>query len=84
MRQLEVTIGVPGGVHARIAVRLGQLAEAHASSVFLLTPRPISLAKVIDVMALGLEYGATVTVVADGRDEQAALAAVVELLRTGN
>ncbi|MEL4357191.1 MULTISPECIES: HPr family phosphocarrier protein [unclassified Luteococcus] len=83
MRQGEVTIGVTGGVHARMALRLARVVEAHSSSVFLLTPRPVSLARVFDVMELGLEQGASVTVVADGRDEQAALTAVLELLRSG-
>ncbi|MEL4504002.1 HPr family phosphocarrier protein [Luteococcus sp. H138] len=80
MQQRRVTVTVPGGVHARIATQLARIAAAHVSSVFLLAPRAVSLARTIDLLALGLTEGSEVTVVTDGRDEVAALAAVVAVL----
>lgn len=75
-----VTVGVPGGVHARVAADLVRVAAGFGSSVFLLAGSTMSVREVSDLLALGIAQGQQVTVLADGRDEQEALAAVVDVL----
>ncbi len=80
MRQQTVTVTIPGGIHARIAAELAAVVAAHTSSVFLMAGRMTSLARSWEVLSLGVSHGEQVTVIADGRDEEQALAAVVALL----
>ena len=74
MIQRDVLITLDGGVHALVAQQLAGVSDNFASSVFLRhqgtaasTHQPIS------VLALRLNNGTVVTVLADGPDEIAAL-----------
>ncbi|WP_420174434.1 HPr family phosphocarrier protein [Luteococcus sp. OSA5] len=80
MRMERVRVGLDRGVHARVATQLRDHAVQFNSSIFLRTHRSASAASVFDVLALGIAHGDEVTVLADGSDEGAALAAMVEFL----
>ena len=72
-----VTVVDPAGVHAQTAQKLVLLAKTFASSLYLRREGgTATLRDPISILALGLACGATVEILADGADEQAALAAI--------
>ncbi|MBK8447079.1 MAG: HPr family phosphocarrier protein [Micropruina sp.] len=77
MIRRDVTVIDTAGVHARTAQELVVLAKSFASSIYLRRGgSTATLRNPISILALGLACGATVEVLADGADEQAALAAI--------
>lgn len=82
MQAREVDVALPRGVHARVAAQLTALAGSFASSVFLRAGRSVSLADSMDVLSLGIAHGDRVMLLADGRDEAAALEAVAAMLES--
>ncbi|GAA1394856.1 HPr family phosphocarrier protein [Luteococcus peritonei] len=83
MRHQQLTVALPHGLHAQVAALLVERAADFSSSVFLTrirTGETASLARVIDLIALGVHHGDEVVVLADGTDAAAALASVVAVL----
>jgi phosphotransferase system HPr (HPr) family protein len=79
----RATVRLPHGVHAAIAHRLHQAASRFSSSVFLRRgEETASLRSIIPVLALGIQVGAVVEVLADGADEAEAVAAIVGILQS--
>jgi phosphocarrier protein len=82
MIQCEVTIINRLGLHARAAARLVATASRFASNVRLEREGRAADAKsIMAVMMLAATRGVTVTLVADGPDEAAAVAALEQLVR---
>ncbi|WP_455279172.1 phosphoenolpyruvate--protein phosphotransferase [Cupriavidus necator] len=80
-----VTLACPGGLHARPAARAREAARGLDASVVLhYEGRQASLASLVALLGLAAGEGATVELVATGRDSGAALDAVAhELQRAG-
>ncbi len=80
MLEQDVVISNRLGLHARASAKLVQLVQGFKSTVWLVSKgREVNAQSIMGVMMLAAGLGATLTLRADGPDEQAALAAVVEL-----
>lgn len=80
MVEREITVSNRLGLHARAAAKLVQLSGRYASRVTLLCRgREVNAQSILGVMMLAAGKGVVLSVRADGSDEQAALAAVVDL-----
>jgi phosphocarrier protein HPr len=81
MRSVSATVRIPQGIHAAIAHGLHREAGRFESSLFLKHgARTASLGSIVAILALGVERGAEIEILADGSDEAAALVAIVGLL----
>lgn len=77
----SILVGQPAGVHARIAAQAVLVASRFTSSLFVRTGSgTASLTRLADLLALDIGYGDRIEILADGPDEQDALAAVCILL----
>ncbi len=77
MKEFNYTITDEIGIHARPAGMLAKKAKAFESSVTIAKgEKEAALTKLMAVMALGVKHGDTVTVKADGADEEAAIAEI--------
>jgi phosphocarrier protein len=84
MIEREVTIRNRAGLHTRPASMLVKTASQFEAEIFLRRDNyEINGKSVIGVMTLAAEQGATLTLVADGTDEEAAAEALVELFEDG-
>ena len=84
MKEFEFTIGHPLGIHARPAGQLVQLAsrfESEATVTLERSERSASLKRLLAVMGLGAKGGDRLLVRVEGRDEEAAQAAIKTWLR---
>ncbi|ADG40981.1 MULTISPECIES: phosphocarrier protein HPr [Leuconostoc] len=71
------------GIHARPATLLVQAASKFTSDVTLsYQGKDVNLKSIMGVMSLGVGQGADVTIKAEGEDETAAIAAIVEAMET--
>lgn len=81
MQQCTYQIQDKYGMHARPAGLVVKLAQTFDSSITITCrSRSCSLKRLIPVMALGIHQGETVTVTADGPDEEACIQAVAQFL----
>ena len=72
------------GLHARAAARFVQLAARFASQVRVARDTKVMDGKsIMGILLLAAARGTTITISADGADEQAAVDALVELVATG-
>ncbi|NOT07367.1 MAG: HPr family phosphocarrier protein [Gemmatimonadales bacterium] len=84
MIEREATIVNPLGMHARPAAQLVKLASTFVSDLELVKDGdPINAKSIMGVMMLAAECGSTLTVRADGPDEEQAAAAIVALIAEG-
>ena len=80
MLEKDIVISNRLGLHARASAKLVQLVNGFKSSVMLIgNGREVNAKSIMGVMMLAAGLGSTVTVRADGPDEQNALDAVVDL-----
>ncbi|TAL87017.1 MAG: HPr family phosphocarrier protein [Rhodanobacter sp.] len=80
MLEQDVVISNRLGLHARASAKLVQLAQGFKSTVWLVSKgREVNAQSIMGVMMLAAGLGATLTIRADGPDEQSALTAVAEL-----
>lgn len=69
------------GLHARASTKLTQTASLFASEVWIeRTGRRVNAKSIMGVMMLAAGKGSIVTLEADGKDEQQAIDALVELI----
>ena len=72
------------GLHARAAARFVQLAARFTSQVRVARDTKVMDGKsIMGILLLAAARGTTITISADGADEQAAVDALVELVATG-
>ena len=84
MIQREVTITNSTGLHARPATFFIQKANTYRSGVWVVKDdRKVSAKSLLGVLSIGIAKGMTITIVADGDDEEAALKGLVELIESG-
>ena len=79
----DVTINNQVGLHARPATFFIQKANEFKSSIWVeREDRRVNAKSLLGVLALGSVKGTTVSLIADGADEEAAVEALVELINT--
>lgn len=84
MKQQQVTIVNKLGLHARPSAALTQTASRFKAEVWLTKgTRRVNGKSIMGVMMLAAARGAQLTIEANGPDEDAALAALVELVAGG-
>ncbi|MDR0233730.1 MAG: HPr family phosphocarrier protein [Zoogloeaceae bacterium] len=83
MQQREVEILNKLGLHARPSAQLAQLASLFASDVWLeRNGRRINAKSIMGVMMLAAGQGKRLILETSGRDEEAAMKAIVELIES--
>ena len=84
MKELSLTLENAEGLHARPAAVLAKVAGQFASKVEIKAKGQQKNAKsIMGLMALGLEKGDALQIVAEGADEQVAVEKISELIRGG-
>ena len=80
----NVTIQNSVGLHARPATFFIQKANSYASSIWVeKEDRRVNAKSLLGVLSMGIAKGMTVTLIADGADEQAAIDGLVALIDSG-
>jgi len=81
MIKKSVTINLENGLEARPIALLVQKASQHESSVYIESgDKKVNAKSIMGMMSLGLNSGETLTVVADGVDEEAAVVDIEKFL----
>ncbi len=81
-RDIEITN--TSGLHARPATFFIQKANSYRASVWIeKDDRKVNAKSLLGVLSLGIAKGMTVTLIADGVDENAAVSGLVELIDSG-
>ena len=84
MVKKEVTVTNNIGLHARPATFFIQKANSYRSSIWIeKDDRKVNAKSLLGVLSLGIAKGMTVTLIADGQDEETAIAGLVELVDSG-
>ena len=84
MIEREATIVNQDGIHARPAARIVRLANSFTASIELAKDGvAVNGKSIMGVMMLAAECGSSITIRADGPDEEQAVAALAELVATG-
>ncbi|MHB1353127.1 MAG: HPr family phosphocarrier protein [Thiobacillus sp.] len=84
MQRRDVEVVNKLGLHARPSARLTQLASSFKSNVFLSrNGRRVNAKSIMGVMMLAAAKGSTITVEAEGDDEQDAIDALAKLFSDG-
>lgn len=77
----EITIRLENGLEARPVAMLVQVASKYDSTVYLESAdRKVNAKSIMGMMSLGLNSGESVNVMADGADEEAAVADIEKYL----
>ena len=80
----DVTITNSIGLHARPATFFIQKANSFSSSIWVeKNDRRVNAKSLLGVLSLGIAQGMTITLIADGQDEQQALAGLAALVESG-
>ena len=81
MIEKSIKIQLNGGLEARPVAMLVQVASQHESSVYIMSEgRKVNAKSIMGMMSLALDTGESVTVSADGKDEQQAIQSSEEYL----
>ncbi len=78
MKQFDYTIKDPLGIHARPAGMLAKVAKGFGDTVVTVTKgeKTVKAIQLMKLMGLGIKTGETVTIAAEGPDEDAAIEAI--------
>ena len=80
----DVTIQNNVGLHARPATFFIQKANSFKSSIWVeKEERRVNAKSLLGVLSLGITKGTTITLIADGSDEEEALEGLTTLINTG-
>ncbi|MDO4478886.1 MAG: HPr family phosphocarrier protein [Lachnospiraceae bacterium] len=81
MQKKEITVKLKRGVNARPAAMLVQVASRYRSEIHVeMENKKMNAKSIMGMMALGLDYGETVTIITNGEDEEAAVAGIEAFL----
>ena len=81
MIKQEITIQIPDGLEARPVALLVQVASQYGSEIYVESDnKRVNAKSIMGMMTLGLYSGETVTVSANGEDEEEALANIEKFL----
>lgn len=82
MKQFDYVITDEIGIHARPAGQLAKEAKNFQSAIKIsINGREANVTKLMAVMGLGIKNGNTVTITADGADEEEAIAAMEKFMK---
>lgn len=85
MKKEAMAIQSPSGLEARSIAVLVQLASQFDSKVYLEAGgKRVNAKSIMGMMSIGLDTGESVTIEADGEDEEAAIARITEFLSGSN
>ena len=81
-REVQITNSI--GLHARPATFFIQKANCYKSTIWVeKEERRVNAKSLLGVLSLGIAKGMTITLIADGQDEGAALDGLAELINSG-
>ena len=81
MMKQEITIQIPEGLEDRPVALLVQVASQYGSEIYVESDnKKVNAKSIMGMMTLGLFAGETVTVTADGEDEEEAMANIEKFL----
>lgn len=81
MMKQEITIQIPEGLEARPVALLVRVASQYGSEIYVESDnKKVNAKSIMGMMTLGLFAGETVTVSADGEDEEEAMANIEKFL----
>ena len=81
-KEIEITNSI--GLHARPATFFIQKANFYKSSIWLeKDERKVNAKSLLGVLSLGIAKGMTISLIADGQDEENAIEGLSELINTG-
>ena len=84
MKSLQVVINNASGLHARPATFFIQKANCYKSSIWVEKgDRKVNAKSLLGVLSLGIAKGMTVTLIADGVDEDTALEGLCAVIDSG-
>ena len=84
MKTRDVVITNASGLHARPATFFIQKAHSYKSTILVeKDDRKVNAKSLLGVLSLGIAKGMTVTLLADGQDEETAIKGLVELIDSG-
>jgi phosphocarrier protein len=84
MKTREIVITNSSGLHARPATFFIQKANCYKSSIWVeKDDRRVNAKSLLGVLSMGVAKGMTVTLIADGMDEDVALQGLSELVESG-
>ncbi|MBE6597216.1 MAG: HPr family phosphocarrier protein [Ruminococcaceae bacterium] len=84
MLKKDVTITNSIGLHARPATFFIQKANSYKSSIWVeKDERKVNAKSLLGVLSLGIAKGMTISIIADGADEELAVNGLTELINTG-
>jgi len=80
MTRKEVTIKNRAGIHARPAALIVKVANSFSSEIFMeKNGDKINAKSIMGIITLGAAYNSTLSIIADGKDETAAVDAIAAL-----
>ena len=83
MKEFTYTIADAAGIHARPAGMFVKAMQAFGSEITLTHgEKTVSAKKLFAIMGLGIKCGETITIAATGADEDAAIEAAAEFLKS--
>ncbi|HCC37303.1 MAG TPA: phosphocarrier protein HPr [Treponema sp.] len=83
MTEQSIVIQNRAGVHARPAAMLVQLTKNFKSGIYLERGKDrINAKSIMGIITLGAAYGTELKIIAEGEDEEAAVAALVHLFES--
>ncbi len=84
MKTREVVIINDSGLHARPATFFIQKANCYKCSIYVeKDDRKVNAKSLLGILSLGIAKGMTITLIADGQDEEAALNGLAALVASG-
>ncbi len=82
MTEKQFLITDEAGIHARPASALvGSLSKFQSDITMEFNGKKVNLKSILGVMSLGVSSGSTVTIAADGEDEEQAIAQITEVMK---
>ncbi len=84
MKSRDVVITNASGLHARPATFFIQKANTYKSTIWVeKDDRKVNAKSLLGVLSLGIAKGMTITLIADGQDEESALVGLAALIDSG-
>ncbi len=81
MLEKSMKIQLKNGLEARPVAVLVQVASQHESTVYIESAKKkVNAKSIMGMMSLGLDSGAEINVIADGKDEEEAIASIEKFL----
>lgn len=82
MTEKQFVITDEAGIHARPASALvGSLSKFKSDITMEFNGKKVNLKSILGVMSLGVSSGSTVTIAADGEDEEQAISQITEVMK---